>query len=182
MDPKSGLVGVVGSTAGRVTYDRVGQQCTLGKPRFCNEPPPFGLAKFGFSLPVEPGRARIAGSGVVRGHHVIWVETIGPSGAPPLERVAFDARAHEPVARKENFLGMTEYFSRGCRTCRAAASSSSSPTAARRKTATRLVRASATRFRGRSTRRGRPSAALLTGSARATRAIGSGRRLSARRD
>ena len=111
-DPKSGLVRVVGSTAGRVTYDRVGQQCHLGKPRFCNEPPPFGLAKFGFSLPVDPGRARIVGSGVVRGHHVIWVETIGPSGAPPRERVAFDARAHEPVARKENFLGMTEFFSR----------------------------------------------------------------------
>jgi len=110
-DPKSGLVRVVGSTAGRVTYDSVGQQCQLGKPRFCNEPPPFGLAKFGFSLPVEPSRARIAGRGVVRGHHVIWLEAIGPSGAPPIERVALDVRTHEPVARKENFLGMTEFFS-----------------------------------------------------------------------
>jgi hypothetical protein len=111
-DPKSGLVRVVGSTAGRVAYDSVGQQCHLGKPRFCNEPPPFGLAKFGFSLPVDTSRARIAGRGVVRGHHVIWVEPIGPSGAPPIARVAFDARTHEPVARKENFLGTTEYFSR----------------------------------------------------------------------
>ena len=111
-DPKSGLVRVVGSTAGHVTYDQVGQQCQLGKPRFCNEPPPFGLAKFGFSLPVDTSRARIAGRGVVRGHHVIWVELITPAGAPSVERVALDARTHEPVARKENFLGMTEYFSR----------------------------------------------------------------------
>ncbi len=112
-DPKSGLVRVVGSTAGRVAYDSVGQQCQLGsRPRFCNEPPPFGLAKLGFSLPVDTSRARIAGRGVVRGHHVIWVEQIGPSGAPAIARVALDVRTHEPVARKENFLGMTEFFSR----------------------------------------------------------------------
>jgi hypothetical protein len=43
---------------------------------------------------------------------VIWVELITPAGAPSVERVALDARTHEPVARKENFLGMTEYFSR----------------------------------------------------------------------
>jgi len=112
-DPKSGLVRVVGSTAGQVAYDRVGQQCQLGiRPRFCNEPPPFGLAKFGFSLPVDTNRARIAGHGVVRGHDVIWVELTTPAGAPSVERVALDVRNHEPVARKENFLGMTEFFSR----------------------------------------------------------------------
>jgi hypothetical protein len=121
-DPKSGLVRVVERIAGQVAFDRVGQQCEIpgskpGDHSFCNEPPPFGLAKFGFALPVDPSRARVAGRGVVRGHHVIWVENLvtqDKSSRPQTtgQRVAFDARTHEPVARKENFPGLTELFSR----------------------------------------------------------------------
>jgi len=121
-DPKSGLVRVVDRTAGQVAFDQVGQQCAVpgskpGDPRFCNEPPPFGLAKFGFALPVDPSRARIAGRGVVRGHDVIWVENLVPqntSSRPQAtgERVAFDARTHEPLARRAQFPGLTEFFSR----------------------------------------------------------------------
>jgi hypothetical protein len=121
-DPKSGLVRVVERTAGEVAHDTVGQQCDIpgskpGAPRFCNEPPPFGLAKFGFALPVDPSRARIAARGVVRGHDVIWVENLVPqntSSRPQAtgERVAFDVRTHEPVARRAQAPGLTEFFSR----------------------------------------------------------------------
>jgi hypothetical protein len=117
-DPKSGLVRVVGSIAGRTEFDTVGQRCqeVVGKQsfRFCEVPPPFGLRQQGFFLPVKPKHSRIAGHGTVRGRRVVWVETISPTGGsvdtggrvhrePTGQRVGLDARTHQPVAYQSVF-------------------------------------------------------------------------------
>jgi hypothetical protein len=121
-DPKSGLERVVGSTAGQIKYDDVGQACQLpgggvpGRNRLCFAPQPFGFAKLGFRLPVDPSHARIAGRGVLRGHRVVWVEAIvenSPQGRnkPSGIRVALDERTHKPVAHSSTPVGIDEFYS-----------------------------------------------------------------------
>jgi|1186.fasta_scaffold18516_2 hypothetical protein len=112
-DAKSGLVRVVGRVGGRIQYDVVGQRCQTAagsKPfRFCDGPDPFFLARKGFRLPVRAKHSRLAGRGVVRGHHVVWVESLSPTGysslrpVPTGDQVALDVRTHEPIAHREVF-------------------------------------------------------------------------------
>jgi hypothetical protein len=121
-DAKSGLVRVVGRLGRRTQYDLVGQRCqtVTGPPRFhlCFTPDPMGLAQRGFRLPVTPNHSRIAGRGVIRGHRVVWVETLSPTGqsqrpVPTGSQVALDARTHEPVAQRQvyerHFLSEERY-------------------------------------------------------------------------
>ena len=127
-DSKSGLVRVVGRLAGAVEFDVVGQRCqqSVGTPsfRFCNAPPPFGLAQLGFRLPVQPNRSRIAARGVVGGRRVVWVETMSPTDGsdrpvPTGEQAALAVRTHEPLAHREYFrlegrrwVGLAERYRR----------------------------------------------------------------------
>jgi hypothetical protein len=102
-DRKSGLDRVVGRIAGRVQYDTVGQTCDRAVG-ICFFPTPFDLARFGYRWPV-PKNARVVERGTVRGRDVVWVEgLVVPGGnvpkTPSGDRVALDARTHQPVAKR----------------------------------------------------------------------------------